>query len=272
MSELAAASGAGPDTLPDDEFYVGYLPMPAGHKRFLRRVVVTLGLGILALAGALGWFQRDPAPNAPYHGDSKNVRELSGMLYTAPYGVLRVPGEGEGQPARTLLLTTGSKRGVADLVAGMDGRAVTMRGTLRGRSGRYVLAMDTRFGFAEAGLDEAARAQLARPAAEPVGAGPVRLRGEIIDPKCFTGAMKPGDGKAHKACAINCLRGGIPPVFATRTADGDEAFYLLVDERGGPILQPLLPWVGDPVELRGSLYQQADITLLRVLPDSIRRL
>lgn len=272
MSEQSGQR-AEPVAEPDrDGFYVGYLPMPTGHRRFLVRAVVTLGLGVLALAGALAWFQRDPAPNAPYYGSAKEIRELSGILYSEPYGVLRVAGENPEGPARTLILTTGGKRGVADLVAGRDGQAVTMRGVLRGRSGRYVFAMDTAFGFVEAALDSATRARLARPEAQRADAEPVVLRGEIIDPKCFTGAMKPGNGKAHKACAINCLQGGIPPMLATRTPSGHESFYLLLDNRGQPILEPLIPWVGDPVEVRGQVYRQADMMIVRLQPDSIRRL
>ena len=38
----------------------------------------------------------------------------------------------------------------------------------------------------------------------------VTLKGEIIDPKCYLGAMKPGGGKTHKACAMRCIAGGIP--------------------------------------------------------------
>jgi len=43
--------------------------------------------------------------------------------------------------------------------------------------------------------------------------GNKKLRGEIIDPKCFFGVMKPGSGKTHKSCAARCLSGGIPAVF-----------------------------------------------------------
>jgi len=34
-----------------------------------------------------------------------------------------------------------------------------------------------------------------------VAMGERTLRGEVIDPKCYIGAMKPGGGKTHKACA-----------------------------------------------------------------------
>jgi nitrite reductase/ring-hydroxylating ferredoxin subunit len=51
--------------------------------------------------------------------------------------------------------------------------------------------------------------------------------GPLGDPKCFARAMKPGDGKTHKGCAVLCLRGGIPAVFVAA-----DRVYLLVDEAG----------------------------------------
>ena len=256
----------------DEPLYVGYLPMPAGHRRFLVRLLVVLGLSIIALAGVIAHFQRAPAAPGAYQGSARNVRVFDGVLYTQPYGILRVPGDTADAPTQTLLLTTGGKSGVAHLVTGLDGRSVQMKGTLRGRHGRHVFAMDTNFGIREIEMAATQRERLERPEARADSAGERILRGEIIDPKCFTGAMKPGDGKAHKACAINCLRGGIPPMFVTRDPKGQETFYLLQDQGGGAILEPLIPLVGDPVEVRGQVFQQGDMSLLRITPDSLRRL
>src|SRR5262249_47707822 len=98
------------------------------------------------------------------------------------------------------------------------------------------------------------------------------LRGEIIDPKCHSGAMKPGDGKAHKACAVLCLRGGIPPIFL----DDSGARYLLLDEGGnalhGESLDAILPFVGDRVEVRGSTSASGDLKFLQTDVHQIRRL
>ena len=47
--------------------------------------------------------------------------------------------------------------------------------------------------------------------------GEVTLVGEVVDPKCWLGDMKPGDGKAHAACARLCMEGGIPPMLRVRT-------------------------------------------------------
>src|SRR5690349_19376703 len=63
---------------------------------------------------------------------------------------------------------------------------------------------------------------------------PVSLRGEIVDSKCFLGAMRPGNGKTHKACAMLCIAGGVPPMFVTRDSAGREEYYLLAGPDGGP--------------------------------------
>jgi len=36
---------------------------------------------------------------------------------------------------------------------------------------------------------------------------PLRCRGQIVDPKCYLGVMKPGEGKPHSDCAIRCIDG-----------------------------------------------------------------
>ena len=54
----------------------------------------------------------------------------------------------------------------------------------------------------------------------PTSLGVATLRGEIVDSKCYLGAMKPGDQKTHKACATLCIRGGIPPVLVERLPGG----------------------------------------------------
>src|SRR5262249_668401 len=86
----------------------------------------------------------------------------------------------------------------------------------------------------------------------------VTLRGELIDPKCYLGAMKPGSGKTHKACASLCIAGGIPPMLVTRGPDRRETFYLLTTSEGGPAGSMVLPFVGDPVEITGRLERQGD--------------
>jgi hypothetical protein len=97
------------------------------------------------------------------------------------------------------------------------------------------------------------------------------LRGEIIDPKCYLGAMKPGDGKTHKACAMRCIAGGIPPMLVAHDANGGETFYLIVSADGGVANELVYPFVGDRVDVTGSVEQLDDMLVLSVSSDSIRR-
>jgi hypothetical protein len=103
----------------------------------------------------------------------------------------------------------------------------------------------------------------------------VILRGEIIDPKCFLGAMKPGDGKTHKACATLCLEGGIPPMFVERTGASSIRYHLLVGPDGtaltGEALAAILPFVADDVVLSGTRYRRGDLDFLEIQPGAVRR-
>ncbi len=89
--------------------------------------------------------------------------------------------------------------------------------------------------------------------------------GEIVDTKCYLGAMKPGRGKPHRDCASLCIRGGIPAALLVRTADGERQLIHLVDLAGRPLGRELLDRVGQPVEVSGRLHRKDDRVFL-VLP------
>jgi hypothetical protein len=97
------------------------------------------------------------------------------------------------------------------------------------------------------------------------------LHGEIVDSKCYLGAMKPGGGKTHKACAMRCIAGGIPPMLVTRDGVGHETFYLLIAPDSGVANEAVYPFVGDRVEVTGSVEQFDDVVVLRASPDLIHR-
>ena len=99
----------------------------------------------------------------------------------------------------------------------------------------------------------------------------ITLRGEIIDPKCYLGAMKPGGGKTHKACAMLCLSGGIPPMFVTRDAQRRETFYLLTMVNGSAATETVLPFVGDPVAITGRVEQHGDLLIVRIGSNGVWR-
>jgi hypothetical protein len=118
-------------------------------------------------------------------------------------------------------------------------------------------------------MPEAQRQRLRRLPPESIGV--VTLAGEIIDSKCYLGAMKPGGRKTHKGCAALCLAGGVPAMFVTRDAEQRETFYLLTSPDGGRIESGVIDFVGDPVEITGEMEQQGDLQVLKVTSEQIRR-
>jgi hypothetical protein len=251
-----------------DEFFIGWLRMPAGHARLSRRAALAmLGLGA-GSAAVLAARQRSPGPAA---WDDAS-RTLVGVVSTRPYAMLRTAGERPGAAPRMVLLVEEGKFGAAQRVAPREGQAVRVRGTLLRRDARWMMELASDPQAIEPIAEGAAGIlqQLAWPA--PLPRGRVALRGEIIDPKCYLGAMKPGGGKTHKACATLCISGGIPPMLVARDDERRELFYLLAAGDGSPINEAILPFVGDAVQLAGQLVVLGDLPILRVDLASLRRL
>lgn len=246
-----------------DEIYVGYLPVPPMQRKFLRWAV-PLALWILCAASFL-WArsQHSPGPAVWYDGQPVKLR---GVIVANPYPILFTE-DSDGQ-SQAILLVEAGKRGSHERFQTLNGRAVTVSGWPLHRDGRRMLELEPSDAAVVAEVGSAS-SSLA-PAQKSVG--PVTLRGEIVDSKCFLGAMKPGEGKTHKECATLCIRGGIPPMFVTRDAGGAATCYLLLDSTGGPIDPAILPFIADPVEVRGERSEWGRLNILRVRPEDVRRL
>jgi hypothetical protein len=255
-----------PDPSParqQDEIYVGYLPVPPRQRRFLRRSV-PVTLWILCAASFL-WARSQHTPAAAVWEDGQPIK-LHGLVISDPYPILfTVDGSGASQ---AILLVEAGKHGSHKRFAGLNGRAATVSGWPLHRDGRRMLELEPT--GAAVSADAASPLSVPPPAMKPVGA--VTLRGEIVDSKCFLGAMKPGEGKTHKECATLCIRGGIPPMFVTRDAAGAATYYLLQDPSGGPIDPAMFPLIADPIEINADLATWGDQNVLKVRPESIRRL
>lgn len=239
-----------------DPFFIGWNPMPRRYARFLLPVAGVL-LVALAVGGAvLAWGQRSPGPGTWADGTTT----FTGVVYAEPYAMIRVPGESGAQP-RTVLLVNEGKFGAKDRVKSLDGRPVRVSGTLLSRDGWQMLELaDNNDGLRATDLSEAEQAVLRRPPPRPLG--PVALRGEIVDSKCYLGAMKPGNRRTHKGCAVLCLKGGVPPVFVSRDEAG--VLYLLVSADGGPLAPAYFDLAADSVQLIGEAAEWGDLRVLKV--------
>lgn len=239
-----------------DPMYVGYLPVPTRIRRFIRPVVAGLLLLMVVAAVAIAARQRDPGDGV--WGLGRTI-EFEGVLVAEPHFILF---ENDGGVWRHALLVEQGKR-VPTRLATQAGQRVRLRGVMLSRANVRL--------FELAGGDDLTvlgPATDALPRA-PV-AGPLPTHGEIIDPKCYAGAMKPGDGKTHKACAALCLRGGIPPMLRdARTG----TLHLLVGPDHTPIGHALASIAGEPVTLENPVAERwADLPVVVVDPNEVRPL
>jgi hypothetical protein len=238
---------------PEPSFYIGYRKAtPADLARFNRAVaaslslVVVLGVALIAsLQGGLGMGQFEFG----------NVRAFEGVLYQQPAPVLRVATR--SGPTYALLVGPG-KFGIPEELRAIDGKKIRFEGTLIYRDHMTMIEV-TEPGTVEI-LGEPGAGE-ARGAVERIG--PVSVVGEIVDTKCYLGAMRPSHGKVHRACAIRCLSGGVPPAVLVRDAWGRDAVWVLASADGGK-LDFDIEWTARPVAISGDLDMQETLPVLRV--------
>jgi len=95
-------------------------------------------------------------------------------------------------------------------------------------------------------------------------AGHAEVRGEVIDPKHYIGAMKPGGGKTHKACAELCLAGGYHRCWPHGMPAAMKCFNLLIMPDGTPANSKAAPFAGETVTVSGSVEKRDDLLILRL--------
>jgi hypothetical protein len=246
-----------------DTFFVGWSDeIPRVDRRFVLGAGAALIAGGAVLATALGRLQNAPGDGAWNQG---GVRAWTGLLLAKPYPMLRTLDLGAGP--RTAFLATSGKTAVR-LPTELIGRNVTVTASLIERANHAMLAaVDGRDWIAP--LAQAPARQLAFGPEQDLG--PTALVGEILDAKCWFGAMRPGYGKSHKACATLCARGGLPLAFCADACSGSDA-PLLLDENGRAHGRAILSYVADPVFVIGRRVQVGDTTQFRAPITSIRRL
>ncbi|HZM00926.1 MAG TPA: hypothetical protein VFD43_11815, partial [Planctomycetota bacterium] len=180
-------------------------------------------------------------------------------LRVGPPGQLSVLPDGAPPAVTRWLLVARGKHGAQELVAGLDGQAVRARGSLVYRGGQTLLELSGRpEPLSAAGAPDDSPA--------PLRLGSVTLVGEIVDSKCSFGVMVPGEGRAHRACAIRCLSGGVPPVFRVPTDDGSTLCLLLVGRDGRALNREILDRVAEPLSITGEVERHDDLFVLRAEP------
>lgn len=245
-----------------DEFFIGFLPPPGGLARFLAAVAAVA----IAVFAGLGWLiaatQDDPGDGA-FRWDW-GPQTIVGFLEAKPYPILHVV-ESERFPAgHTLLLSGIGKTGVEDRADPLDGKTVTAAGIALKRGTLDMIQL-------EDGAEGLAPTESEGEVPASVPLGRYRITGEICDGKCYSGAMRPGRGLAHKACANLCLIGGVPPVFVATGEIGGSEFLLLADADGGAVTDRILDMTAILVEVDGAVERRGDLLVFRIDPATLRQ-
>ena len=257
-----------------DDFYIGYRPdnekaFFSKTKKIVFATIIIAAVFALAFIGFSGAF-----PNSVFELGKQT--ELEGYLRTSPYASLIVGDPQSVAPSEVLLVAFGKFGGKQLLKeieeskgVNLHGRRVKIQGTLIHGEGRTLLEMTDKANSLTQIYDE--KITVSSPKADL--SKKRTLSGEIIDPKCYFGVMKPGRGKPHKSCAIRCISGGIPPVFKASFDDGHSEYFIILDHVGREINQRVLDYVADPIMVSGVVTDSPEWKVLYLDPDKgIRRL
>lgn len=259
-----------------NEFYIGWMPdAPDGIAKHIRKVVV--GLGILVVTGgtvlavlqkkfstASFEFGQLTAIKGIYHQfPVPSIKVLSSRDAFGHSTYITIPLVGYGKfGAEGLISELEKERGIS-----LDKKLITLKGTLLYSDGKALLQIDRN----DAPLTAISNANTKDLTPEMQDLGTVQLNGEVIDPKCYFGVMKPGHGKPHRDCAARCIAGGISPVFWSRNSKGESQYYLILDENGNKMNTELKDHIGEPLSLSAKAVRFNDWTILYADKKSFKR-
>jgi hypothetical protein len=251
----------------NDEFYIGWEAKAApGIGKKLRKTVVVLLAFALLVPLVLAMGQRMIGASVFEWGIHKT---FSGILQATPYPHLLVPRPGNvtGQERfSTYYLVAPWKFGLdRNAIAPFDGKSVMLQGTLVYRGNQTMIEV-------QPGTIQVTNSASMPALPQTIQLGNQTLTGEIVDSKCFLGVMNPGQLTPHRACAIRCISGGVPPVLLVRQKDGPAVYLLLVSAEGKPVNKQVLDLVAEQVEITGDVERQGDLLILRADPATYRKL
>ena len=244
--------------LGNESFFIGWMKIPP--KALWSFLIFTSAVFLGALGGLA--FSLSVSVDDPGDGRFAGRQQVVGILEAKPYPTLRLPPDGKGRKPQTILLSGVGKRGVVNLVESKIGDLVELSGTLIKRGNIDMLQINRR-GINDPKDDLDERITSYNPT-DGENLGRWRIVGEICDGKCYQGAMRPGRGLAHKACANLCLIGGIPPVFVSNLPVNGTNFFLLADQDGNPLTDEYLDLTAILIEMEGLIEKRDNLHIFKV--------
>ena len=232
-----------------DDFYIGYRKeAPPTLARFVRIASVVVIPLVVVIAGTIGASQQMADRGTYGLGGSGPL--LVGLAHDPI--LLGVP---DDDNSRAVLLVGRGKHGPPSHVQDRSNSYAGFHGTIVERDGVRMFEMGTEVEFL-----------LIRPPSSKVEIkmiGDVTVEGELIDTKCFLGAMNPAHGKVHRGCAALCLRGGVPPGLAIHEPDGSTRVVVLnANASDSPPIDPEL--AGRVLRVSGTLEYVSGLPILQI--------
>ena len=246
-----------------DDFFIGWKGnTTAEHKKWMKRVLIPIFIAIPIILFAIVILAK-PFNDGKFELGS--VKEFTGVYHEAPFPVLLLDeGQLNNGSSRSALLVGYGKNGAktfmqeaAEKKGKLTGKRLKIQGTLIYGDGKTLIELTKK----EDSVLEVLEPEIQKP--QNPRFAKLKLQGEIVDPKCWFGVMKPAEGKVHKSCAIRCISGGIPPVLRVKKPRMN-VYYILKGVNGEDINKEVLEYVGEGVEISGEAYVENGWNVLKV--------
>jgi len=244
------------------EFYIGWMPIaPKGFAKHVKKVLLILFPAALILGFLLSTSQKKFSDARFEFGI---LTEVKGVYDNDPVPMLKIY---DGfRFKKSILLVGYGKHGAETAIMELEkqkgisfkGKEITIKGTLMYGDGKTLLQVDKNdnpvINVGQAFAYQTVEQEL----------GQMTLTGEIVDPKCYFGVMKPGEGKVHRDCAIRCILGGIPPVLHVQNEKGENNYYLIAGPNGEKMNQAVQAVVAEPVTIQARVVKKDDWVVLYI--------
>ncbi|MEO6229082.1 MAG: hypothetical protein ABJB11_07265 [Ferruginibacter sp.] len=272
MSDTIQPGNKGQIEKMSEAFYIGWMPKsPAVYARHVTKVIMFLFLLALIIALLIAANQKKFSTSNFEFG---KLTEVKGIYFNSPVPLLKVIGEKDflGNASYiTIPLVGYGKFGAETAIRAIEtekkislnNKELTVRGTLLYSDGKTLLQVNKDDDPVKNVGPTASQTLMPLQTDE----GVKQIKGEILDPKCYFGVMKPGEGKVHKDCAIRCILGGIPPVLKVMNEKGEKNYYLIIGPDGKPANKMVQDYVAEPVVISARVVRQDDWIILYLQDD-----